>query len=408
LAPATFFKLERFVAGIGNLGGDRSWAADAIRKLAADKQRTADTHLLRLDLPELPQVAVYLKDESVHPTGSLKHRLARSLFLHGICNGDISEGTHVIEASSGSTAIAEAFFARLLGLKFTAVVPQATAPGKIEAIRKAGGNVHFASPGADLCGVAAELANEPGAFFMDQFTFAERATDWRGNNNIAESIFAQLEREEHPVPDWVVVGAGTGGTASTIGRYIRYRPELAPTRLCVVDPRGSIFFKHFAEGQECGPATNSDFIEGIGRKRPSPSFVGALVDQMISVPDEASIAAARWLETRVGRRFGPSTGTNLVGVLAIASKAQAEGEACSIVTLCGDQGERYAKTIYDDAWVRSAELDLEPWKRRFKDFEQGGAFRTEGLQICLRDAGGDAGAAPCLVPEPPLLRVPSC
>ena len=58
---------------------------------------------------------------------------------------------------------------------------------------------------------------------MDQFTYAERATDWRGNNNIAESIFAQLALERHPVPAWIVVGAGTGGTSATIGRYVRYR-----------------------------------------------------------------------------------------------------------------------------------------------------------------------------------------
>jgi len=53
---------------------------------------------------------------------------------------------------------------------------------------------------------------------MDQFTYAERATDWRGNNNIAESIFEQLSLEQHPVPTWIVVGAGTGGTSATIGR----------------------------------------------------------------------------------------------------------------------------------------------------------------------------------------------
>ena len=58
---------------------------------------------------------------------------------------------------------------------------------------------------------------------MDQFTHAERATDWRGNNNIAESIFQQLGEERHPVPAGVVMSAGTGGTTATIGRYIRYK-----------------------------------------------------------------------------------------------------------------------------------------------------------------------------------------
>src|SRR3546814_12984829 len=77
--------------------------------------------------------------------------------------------------------------------------------------------------------------------YMDQFTFAERATDWRGNNNIAESIFEQMAHERHPVPTWIVVGAGTGGTSATIGRYVRYhRASCQRTRLAVVDPEGSV------------------------------------------------------------------------------------------------------------------------------------------------------------------------
>ena len=75
---------------------------------------------------------------------------------------------------------------------------------------------------------------------MDQFTYAERATDWRGNNNIAESIFSQMALERHPVPAWIVVGAGTGGTSATIGRYVRFGRYA--TQMCVVDPEDSIFY----------------------------------------------------------------------------------------------------------------------------------------------------------------------
>src|SRR5690625_7688026 len=78
---------------------------------------------------------------------------------------------------------------------------------------------------------------------MDQFTYAERATDWRGNNNIAESIFMQMEDEQYPIPEWVVVGAGTGGTSATIGRYIRYKKYAS--RLCVVDPENSVFYDYY-------------------------------------------------------------------------------------------------------------------------------------------------------------------
>ena len=104
----------------------RAWIRFATERLAADYARSADTHLIRLDQRPSAGVAIYLKDESTHPSGSLKHRLARSLFLYGIANGWIREGRTVIEASSGSTAISEAYFASLVRVPFIAVVPANT------------------------------------------------------------------------------------------------------------------------------------------------------------------------------------------------------------------------------------------------------------------------------------------
>ena len=106
---------------------DRAWIAEAIRRVDADANRSADTHLHVLPIP-VPGIELYLKDESVHPTGSLKHRLARSLFLYALCNGWIGPKSTVIEASSGSTAVSEAFFARLIDLPFVAVMPATTSP----------------------------------------------------------------------------------------------------------------------------------------------------------------------------------------------------------------------------------------------------------------------------------------
>ena len=109
----------------GRASSERGWVEEAVKRIEADYARSSDTHLIKLELPCLAAAGVdlYLKDESTHPTGSLKHRLARSLFLYGLCNGWIREGAAVVEASSGSTAISEAYFARLLGLPFIAVAP---------------------------------------------------------------------------------------------------------------------------------------------------------------------------------------------------------------------------------------------------------------------------------------------
>ena len=74
----------------GPAAADRGWATQALGLIETDQRRSADTHLLHFDVPALKGLSIYLKDESTHPTGSLKHRLARSLFLYGICNGRIA------------------------------------------------------------------------------------------------------------------------------------------------------------------------------------------------------------------------------------------------------------------------------------------------------------------------------
>ena len=342
---------------------DRVWLNEAVRRIEADYQRSSDTHLIRLDLPRFPGITLYLKDESSHPTGSLKHRLARSLFLYALCNGWIGAETTVIEASSGSTAVSEAYFARMLGLRFIAVVPASTAQPKLDAIRFYGGEIHAVDDPREVTAVSARLAAACGGHFVDQFTYAERATDWRGNNNIAESIFAQMEAEENPVPTWIVVGAGTGGTSATIGRYLRYRR--LPSRLCVADPVESVFHRHFADRSLTAlPAGAASFVEGIGRARVEPSFVPGVIDRMEPVSDADSIGAMRALADRQGRRVGGSTGTNLWACANLIEEMAEAGETGSVVTLLCDGGERYAATYYDDNWLAAKGLEWrEPAER---------------------------------------------
>src|SRR5690606_15510675 len=194
----------------------RDWVVAAMRTIEADFNRSGDTHLIPLQMPGYPGVDVYLKDESSHLTGSLKHRLARSLFLYALVNGWLHDRCTIIEASSGSTAVSEAYFSRLLGLPFIAVMPASTSPEKIAAIEFYGGRCHLIESANDLDAESRRLARETGGHFMDQFTYAERATDWRANNNIAESIFRQMAEERHPVPEWIICSAGTGGTCATL------------------------------------------------------------------------------------------------------------------------------------------------------------------------------------------------
>jgi len=338
---------------------DRIWILEAISKLNSDLTRSSDTHLLKLSNTNIlhsNNIHFYLKDESTHPTGSLKHRLGRSLFMYGLCNGWIKQNTTIIEASSGSTAVSEAYFADVLGLRFVAVMPKTTSQSKIDLIRFHHGDIHFVDKASDVYTASKELAEKEGGHFMNQFEFAERATDWKGFDNIASSLFKQLENEEFPVPEWVVASAGTGGTSATISRWAKYR--CLNTRICVPDPENSVFYDYFHTADPNITSSVPGRIEGIGRPRVEPSFLRSAIDRMLFVPDNYSVAAMRLLEPILGKKVGPSTGTNFYAMLLLSSEMIAEKRSGSIAGILCDSGERYLNTYYDDAWLKENNFDI--------------------------------------------------
>ena len=257
----------------------RAWVDRAVAAVEADARRSADTHLLVYPLPPEWGVDLYLKDESTHPTGSLKHRLARSLFLYGLCSGQITEGSTVVEASSGSTAVSEAYFARMLGLPFVAVMPATTSPEKIALIEFHGGRCHFVRARRRTC--TRRPAGSPPSAAATTWTSSPTPSGppTGGATTTSPSrSSSQLALERHPVPEWVVVGAGTGGTSATIGRYLRYRrlPDPAgrrrPGELRLLP---GLARRRPADGRPAGPPA-SRASAGRGWSRPScrPSSTG--------------------------------------------------------------------------------------------------------------------------------------
>ena len=350
----------------------RSWETQALQKIEADYKRSAETPLLKVKLPAISRIRLYLKDESAHITGSLKHRLARALFLYGLSNGWIHHNTTIIEASSGSTAVSEAYFARLLELPFIAVIPRQTSAKKIAQIQCYGGQCHFVEEPSHIWSESRLLADRLRGHFMDQFTYAERATDWRGNN-IAQAIYEQMRQETYDIPAWMVVGAGTGGTATTCGRYIRHRG--VDTQLCVVDPEDSVFYEYYKSGNRDVQTAGPSRIEGMGRPRVEPSFIREVIDGMIKVPDAASIAAIHFLEALIGRKCGGSTGTNVYGTLQLIHAMARNGETGSLVTLINDSGDRYLDTYYNAAWLRNHGLHIHPYEAQLQHFYATGEWQ---------------------------------
>lgn len=350
----------------------RRWLRDAIRKVQADATRSSDTHLVSVPLPHAWGVDLYLKDESTHPTGSLKHRLARSLFLYSLCNGWIRPGRPIVEASSGSTAVSEAYFARLIGVPFVAVMARSTSAEKVKLIEFHGGSCIYVDNANEVYAAAADFAEQADGHYMDQFTYAERATDWRGNNNIAESIFNQMVNERFPEPTWIVATAGTGGTSATLARYLNYTGKL--TGICVADPDHSAFFPAWRDGNPTLTTQLPSRIEGIGRQRVEPSFLASTIDRMMHVPDAAALAAMHWLKQVLGRETGASTGTGLWAALRIVSEMKAENRTGSVVSLICDSGARYQDKYYSQSWLAENAFELGEHSERLQEFLRTGAL----------------------------------
>lgn len=331
-----------------------NWQQWAVNRLLDERSLAPPTPLRELVLPALAGRRLMFKDESLHASGSLKHRLARSLFLQGLRSGAIRQHTPLFDASSGNTAVSEAWFAHLLGLQYFAVIPESTSPGKQALIERYGGECVRVPRGQCCKQHAAQLAREQKGYFLDQFTNAAIAVDWQEHNVIAE-LFTQLRERELSPPDWFVTGAGTGGTATCAGRY--FHGTDAGTRVLVVDPEDSAYFDFHACGKHPGGCLCASRVEGIGRPTVEPSFHAVLVDRMLTVPDSASFAAALWLSEKLGQRVGVSTGTNLIGAIELLQ----QGER-SVVTLICDDGERYAGCLDNTEWLSAQRLDVAPWQ----------------------------------------------
>ena len=211
-------------------------------------QRSSDTHLIPLPLPGFPGIDLYLKDESSHPTGSLKHRLARIAVPVCAMQRLAARG----HAPWSRPRAARPRFARPIsrgcsGLPFVAVMPRGTSPEKIAAIEFQGGRCH--------------LVDDRGARSMPRPSAWPRAEGplhgpvhlrraghrlARATTTSPKSIYQQMRREPHPCPAWIVASAGTGGTLATLGRYVRYCRHA--TRVCGVDAEHSVFFDYYVSG----------------------------------------------------------------------------------------------------------------------------------------------------------------
>ena len=146
-----------------------------------------------------------MKNEAKSPTGSLKHRVAWGLVMGALVNGSIGPETHLYEATSGNTAIGEAYFASMLGLPFTAVMRPGISELKIKAIKQYGGKVAIAPPGTAPGRYLEQLLiADPKGYNLNQFANTEKVLDFFDaepdrNMNLAAEVFRQIGMESQPL-----------------------------------------------------------------------------------------------------------------------------------------------------------------------------------------------------------------
>ncbi|MEU9336086.1 pyridoxal-phosphate dependent enzyme [Streptomyces sp. NPDC048290] len=208
------------------------WARRAIDLLLADRACEPPTPLDRVPLPGRPGARVWLKDESRRPSGTAEHGPARDLLLDALREGRIDRDTPLFDTAGGGMALAQAYFARLLGLDCTAVLPAPPGPAEARAITRRGGRCRTAaSPLA-----ARELAERVGGHFLDHRHRLPDALDWSGPHSLGAEILAEV-----PSVAWIVMP--DGDTTTGVGRHLRQscRPGGAGpgARLAVVERPGA-------------------------------------------------------------------------------------------------------------------------------------------------------------------------
>ena len=288
---------------------------------------------------------LFVKLESANPGGSIKDRIARSMIEAAEADGSLKPGGTIVEATAGNTGLGLAQVGILKGYKLLLVVPDKMAREKIQHLRAMGVDVRITRSDVGkghpeyyqdmAAAIAAKLNN---AVFINQFS--NPANPKAHEETTGPEILEQMEGDV----DAVVVGVGSGGTLTGLGRF--FAKASPKTKMVLADPVGSILAPLVERGEKVEPG--SWVVEGIGEDFIPDNCDLELVSKAYEIPDSESIATARLLLTKAGVLGGSSSGTLLAGALRYCRE---QTEPKRVVTLVCDTGSRYLSKVYNDSWV---------------------------------------------------------
>ena len=310
-------------------------ALDLIGRTPLVEVTSLDTGLCRL----------FLKLESANPSGSIKDRPARAMIEAAEADGRLKPGGTIVEATAGNTGVGLALVGASKGYRTLLVVPDKMSREKVLHAKALGAEVVITRSDVgkghpdyyqDLA--QALTAKTPGAVYINQFE--NPANPAAHEASTGPEILDGMEGDV----DAVVVGVGSGGTLSGVGRYLK---KASPkTVMVLADPAGSIL----APLVETGEMTEAGSwaVEGIGEEFVPPNCDLSLVTKAYSIGDKESFSAARELLRKEGILAGSSSGTLLAAALRYCRE---QTEPKRVVTLVCDTGAKYLSKVFNDAFI---------------------------------------------------------
>lgn len=290
---------------------------------------------------------IYAKLEMNNPSGSIKDRLALSLIEDAELTGKLYPGGTVIEVTSGNTGIGVAMICAVKGYKTKLVMSDKNSQEKQNMMRLYGAEliltphtVQADDPRSNYS-VAARLATQtPNSVYLNQYD--NPANIQCHYDTTAREIWAQTAGDI----DAVVAGAGTGGTISGIGRFIKEKNK--SIKIIAIDSEGSIL-THYYDTGEIKRAEHYE-VEGIGSDKLVKALDFSAIDDMIVVSDKEAFLTTRLIAAGEGILCGGSSGAVYAGALKAIAKYKLTG---NVVTIFADSGNRYLSKLYSDQWMRA-------------------------------------------------------